>query len=111
MTSIATRGMVLLLFYGIHSPWRNHRALHERLASLATTLGSVNEGALNPHDCVLVMKQTKGLAKTIVKAFSRFLLTVAFLYLVLVLSVFLYSWYTHDGPPITGWGWNQVLRN
>jgi hypothetical protein len=104
--------MVLLLFHWIHSPWRNHCVLHERLASLATPLGTINEGALNPHDYVLAMKKkTKGLAKIIVNAFSRFLLAVAFLYLVLVLSVFLYSWYTHDGPPITGWGWNQVLRN
>ena len=102
--------MVLLLFYWIHSPWRNHRVLHERLASLATTLGSVNEGALNPHDCVLVMKKTKGLAKTIVKAFNMFLLTVVYLHLALFLSAFLFAWYTRDFPT-TGWGWNQVLRN
>ena len=74
--------MVLLLFYWIHSPWRNHRVLHERLASLATSLGTINEGALNPHDCVLVMKKTKVFAKTIVKAFNLFLLRllVSFLF-------------------------------
>ena len=103
--------MVLLLFYWIHSPWRNHCVLHERLASLATPLGTINEGALNPHDYVLAMKKkTKGLAKIIVNAFNMFLLTVVYLHLALFLSAFLFAWYTRDFPT-TAWGWNQVLRN
>jgi len=102
--------MVLLLFRRIHSVWRGHFVLHERLANLAPSLGAVNAVALNCHDCVLVMKKTKGLAKTIVKAFNMFLLTVVYLHLVLFLSVFLFAWYTRDFPT-TAWGWNQVLRN
>ena len=66
----------------------------------------------SPNCWVWVMRKILiGLFRTIVKVFSRCLLVVAFLYLVLISSVFLYSWYTHDGSPITGWGWNQVLRN